>query len=91
MTKAELVKKLKEDAGLETLAVAEKAVEAVFAAIACAVKKGDTVAVSGFGSFKSITRAARKGRNPATGEEIAIPASTAVKFTQSKALKDAMK
>jgi DNA-binding protein HU-beta len=88
MTKAELVKTLKEQAHLATNAQAEAAYDGLFALISGALKKGDTVAVSGFGSFKTVKRAARKGRNPRTGQEIQIPASTAVKFTPSKALKE---
>ena len=87
MTKAELVKTLKEQTGLATLAQAEEAYEKMFTIIADSLKKGDAVSISGFGSFKAVKRAARKGRNPQTGEEIQIPASTAVKFTSSKALK----
>jgi len=52
------------------------------------LKKGDSVSIFGFGSFKLVKRAARKGHNPRTGAEINIPESTAVKFTPSKALKE---
>ncbi len=90
MNKAELIKKLKEDAGLATLAQAEAAYETLFANIAGALKNGDTVAISGFGSFKTVKRAARKGRNPQTGAEILIAASTAVKFSPAKALKESL-
>lgn len=90
MTKADIVKKLKEEAGLATLAQAEAAYENLFAVIAGALKKGDSIAISGFGSFKTVKRAARKGRNPRTGQEIKIPASTTVKFTPGKALKESL-
>jgi len=90
MTKAELVKMLKEQAGLATLAQAEEAYEKVFTIIADTLKNGDAVSISGFGSFKTVKRAARKGRNPQTGKEIQIPASTAVKFTPGKALKESL-
>jgi len=90
MTKAEFVKKLKEEAGLVTLAQAEAAYEKLFSIIAGTLKSGDSVAISGFGSFKTVKRAARKGRNPRTGQEIKIPASTAVKFTAGKALKESL-
>lgn len=46
---------------------------------------------TGFGSFKVVERAARKGRNPRTGKEITIPASKVAKFTPGKGLKDAIK
>ena len=90
MTKAELVKTLKEQTGLATLAQAEEAYEKVFAIIADTLKNGDAVSISGFGSFKTVKRAARKGRNPQTGKEIQIPASTTVKFTPGKALKESL-
>ena len=90
MTKADIVKKLKEEAGLATLAQAEAAYENLFAVIAGALKKGDSIAISGFGSFKPVKRAARKGRNPRSGAEIQIPESTAVKFTPGKALKESL-
>ena len=56
-----------------------------------ALKKGDTVTLIGFGTFKVTQRNARKGRNPQTGEEIDIKASKAPKFTPGKALKEAVK
>ncbi len=90
MTKAEMVKTLKEQAGLSTLAQAEAAYEKLFALIGESLKNGDTVSISGFGSFKVVNRAARKGRNPQTGQEIQIPASKAVKFTPGKALKESV-
>jgi Bacterial nucleoid DNA-binding protein len=88
MTKAEMIKKLKEEAGLPTLVKAEEAYDKLFEIIGSTLKKGDAVTISGFGSFKPVDRAARKGRNPQTGKEIDIPASKAVKFTPSKALKE---
>ena len=88
MTKAELVKQLKESASLSTLAQAESAYEKLFAIIGDALKTGDGVSIAGFGSFKTVQRKARKGRNPKTGEEIAIPACKVVKFTPGKALKE---
>jgi len=90
MTKADLVKALKEKAGLATLAQAEAAYESLFGIIKATLKKGDTLAVSGFGTFKVADRKARKGRNPRTGKEINIPASKAVKFSPGKALKESL-
>jgi DNA-binding protein HU-beta len=55
------------------------------------LKKGDTVTLVGFGTFKVTKRKARKGRNPQTGEEIKIKASKAPKFTPGKSLKEAVK
>jgi DNA-binding protein HU-beta len=54
------------------------------------LKKGDSVAISGFGSFKVVGSKARKGRNSRTGEEILIPAGKVVKFTPGKALKESL-
>ena len=90
MTKAELVKKLKEEAGLANLAQAETAYEKLLSIIAGTLKSGEQIALSGFGTFKTVKRAARKGRNPQTGKEIQIPASTGVKFSPGKALKDSL-
>lgn len=56
---------------------AQEAVDCVFSSITRALKKGDTVTLVGFGSFKVVGRKARKGRNPQTGEEIDIKASNA--------------
>lgn len=90
MTKADFVAKVAARSGLS-----KKDNETVFDSIvAClseAMKSGGSVTFPGFGSFKVVQRAARKGRNPQTGKEIAIAASKAVKFTPSKILKDDMK
>ena len=69
---------------------AGRAVEAVLGAITEALQKGDTVTLSGFGSFATKTRAARTGRNPRTGEAIEIPASKVPGFKAGKGLKDAV-
>jgi DNA-binding protein HU-beta len=69
---------------------AARAVEAVFGTITETLQKGDQVALSGFGTFVAKLRAARTGRNPRTGEAIAIPASRAPGFKAGKALKDAL-
>ena len=90
MTKAELVAALKDKAGFAAKAQAEAAYDSLFALLADTLKKGGSVAISGFGSFKVVQRAARKGRNPQTGKEIQIPASKAVKFTPGKALKESL-
>lgn len=55
-----------------------------------ALKKGDSIALSGFGTFKSVHRDATTGRNPATGATINIPAKNVPKFKAAKALKDAL-
>ena len=71
-------------------AAADRVVSAVFAAVAEALARGDTVSIAGFGSFTARTRAARQGRNPRTGESIAIAASKAPAFKAGKALREAV-
>lgn len=70
---------------------AQAAVDCIFSNILGALKKRDTVQISGFGSFKVIQRQARKGRNPQTGAEIYIEARMVPKFVAGKALKEAVK
>ncbi|HXP98169.1 MAG TPA: FKBP-type peptidyl-prolyl cis-trans isomerase [Telmatospirillum sp.] len=89
MNKTDLVGKLSEFSGL-TKTDSDKAIDALFAAITQALKDGDDVRLAGFGSFSVSSRAARDGKNPRTGETLAIPASKAPKFASSKALKDAV-
>lgn len=71
-------------------AKATEVVDAVFGAIESALKKEEEVRLLGFGTFATAKRAATTGRNPRTGEEIAIPASISVKFKPGKGLKDAV-
>ncbi|MDD9979324.1 MAG: HU family DNA-binding protein [Boseongicola sp.] len=78
-----------EKAGLSK-ADAGSAVSAVLDTISVALAKGDKIALVGFGNFEVSERAAREGRNPATGETIQIAASKAVKFKAGKALKDSV-
>jgi peptidylprolyl isomerase len=89
MNKTDLVANVSEFSGL-TKTDSDKAVEALFAAIAEALKNGDDVRLVGFGRFSVSSRAAREGKNPRTGETVAIPASKAPKFASGKALKDAV-
>lgn len=89
MNKNELVAAVADDSGLSK-ADAAKAVDAVFDSITGALKKGDEVRLVGFGTFAVSSRAATKGRNPRTGEEIDIPASKQPKFKAGKGLKDAV-
>lgn len=69
---------------------ATKAVDSVLSTIEDALKSGDKVQLIGFGNFEVRERAARKGRNPQTGEEIEIKASKIPAFKPGKALKDAV-
>ena len=87
MNKAELVTKAA-DLSCLTKADAEKGVNAIFEAVTAALKAGDDVRLVGFGSFSVSARAAREGRNPRTGEAIAIAASNQPKFVAGKGLKD---
>ncbi|GFN21758.1 HU family DNA-binding protein [Moorellaceae bacterium AZ2] len=89
MNKAELVASVAEKADI-TKKDAEKAVNALFASIEEALAKGDKVQLVGFGTFEVKERAARVGRNPRTGEEIAIAATKVPVFKAGKALKDAV-
>jgi DNA-binding protein HU-beta len=70
---------------------ADEAVSATFAAIQKALKKGDSVTLVGFGTFRVSKRKARKGRNPQTGEAIKIPAKKVPVFKAGKNFKDAVK
>ncbi|WP_321821569.1 MULTISPECIES: HU family DNA-binding protein [unclassified Burkholderia] len=65
-------------------------IDAILETVTLAVTYGDTVQLIGFGSFSSVTRAERNGRNPSTGVSITIPAAKTVKFTAGKAFKDAV-
>lgn len=64
--------------------------DSLFAAMAEALKSGDSAKIPGFGSFSVAERAARKGRNPATGQAINIKASKSVRFKAGKDLKEAV-
>ena len=87
MNKAELVAALAAKTG-NTKKASEEAVNAFVTVVTEALKKGDKVQLVGFGAFEVRKRAARKGRNPQTKEEIKIPASKAPVFKAGKALKD---
>jgi DNA-binding protein HU-beta len=87
MNKSELIAAMAAKTG-ETKKDAEIALDAILAAITASLKKGDKVQLVGFGSFEVKKRAARKGRNPQTKEEIKISASKAPVFKAGKALKD---
>ena len=89
MNKGELIEAVATSADL-TKADATKAVEAFVDTVTKALKKGDQVAIVGFGSFSVKSRAARQGRNPKTGDPINIAASRVPGFKAGKALKDAV-
>ena len=87
MNKTELIAAIAAKTGA-TKKSAEESVNAFIDVVTETLKKGDKVQLVGFGTFEILQRAARKGRNPQTKEEIKIPASKAPKFKAGKALKD---
>ncbi len=87
MNKSDLIAAIAAKTG-ETKKSAEASLNAMTEAVTEALVKGDKVQLVGFGSFEVRKRAARKGRNPQTKEEIKIPASKAPVFKAGKALKD---
>lgn len=89
MNKNELVEQIAKNAGISKAQAAE-ALDATIKAITTSLKKGNEVRLVGFGTFLTQKRKATKGRNPRTGAEIKIPASTQAKFRPGKALKEAV-
>ena len=87
MNKSELIAAIATKTG-ETKKDAEATLNAFVNVVSETLAKGDKVQLVGFGSFEVRKRAARKGRNPQTKEEIKIPASKAPVFKAGKALKD---
>lgn len=89
MNKSELIEAIAKSAEL-TKADAERALSAAVETVVKAVAKGDTVTLVGFGTFKSSKRAARTGRNPQTGKELKIAATTVPRFTAGATFKAAV-
>ena len=89
MKKSELIDAIAGKAGLSK-ADASKALSATLESVTDALKAGEKVALIGFGTFSVSLRAARTGKNPQTGEAIAIPASKSAKFKAGQQLKDAV-
>jgi DNA-binding protein HU-beta len=93
VNKSELIQQLADRTNLSRTE-ASKAVDAIFSPddglIAGALKGGNKVQITGFGSFETRKREARKGRNPRTGKEINIKASTSAAFRPGKGLKDSI-
>ena len=87
MNKAELVAAMAAKTG-DTKKGTEEFVNALVDVVTATLKKGEKVQLVGFGSFEARKRAARKGRNPQTGEEIKISASKSPVFKPGKAFKD---
>jgi DNA-binding protein HU-beta len=89
ISKSELLDKVAGNAGVSK-GDAERVLGAFFDMVTSSAKSGDKVAWPGFGSFSTTQRAARTGRNPRTGESMSVPASTAMKFSASSTLKQAL-
>lgn len=89
MNKSELIEAVATEADIPR-ATAARALDAIVDAMIAALQKGDTVTLSGFGTFAVRTRAERVGRNPRTGEPITIEASRSLGFKPGKAVKDAL-
>ena len=91
MKKDDLVEAIMKGANLETKKLANEVVDLFFDTITKALSRGEEVGITGFGTFKTVKRAARMGINPKTGEKIQIAAATKPKFSAGKGLKDAVK
>lgn len=89
MNKSELVDAIAQNSGLSK-ADSKKALEGFIAATSETLKKGDKIALVGFGSFSVTERSARKGKNPRTGEVIDIAAKKSVKFKAGSELSGAL-
>ena len=90
MTKAELIASIGKEAKISK-ASAEKTLNAFTSSVTKALKKGDKLTLTGFGTFSVAKRRARMGRNPQTGKEIKIPATRVAKFKPGNLLKSAVK
>lgn len=90
MNKADLVAKVAGKTGL-TKKAAQDAMEAMMEAVMVSVSKGDSVTLTGFGTYKASKRAARNGRNPQSGQVIKIPARTVPVFRPGKEFKEMVK
>ena len=89
MNKSELIEIAAQEADISK-AAADRALSAILGAVVKAVAKGDSVTLVGFGTFKSAKRAARTGRNPQTGKEIKIAATTVPRFSAGSTFKAAV-
>ncbi len=90
MSKSDLIARVADMAGM-TKVDAAKAVDAVAGVITAALKKGEKVTWTGFGTYEVRSRAARTGRNPQTGAPLHIPATKTPAFKAGKSLKDEVK
>lgn len=89
MTKADCITHAAEVEGLTKTKVT-RVLDCFFGGATESLRRGEKVAIAGFGTFHIVKRAARRGRNPKTGESLAIPATTSVKFKAGKTLSEAV-
>ena len=89
MNKSELVEAIAQGSGV-TKADANRVLDMFMSTVTDVLKSGDQVVLTGFGSFATGNRPARKGRDPRTGKEIQIKASRVAKFKAGKLLKEAV-
>ena len=89
MNKGELIEHIAKQADLSK-AAASRALEAVIGGVRTTLKKGGTVSLVGFGTFKTSVRPGRTGRNPKTGKAVTIPRRTVARFTPGATLKKAL-
>ncbi len=89
MNKKEIIMQMAKDAGI-TAFQAAKAFSTMMEGVKNSLRRGEKVTFSGFGSFEVKERKARKGRNPKTGAEVAIPPRKRVKFNPSKGFKNSL-
>lgn len=89
INKSDIIDKMADKTGL-TKADAGRALDEFVEIVKASLKKGNDIAIAGFGSFDVVSRKAREGRNPQTGEKIKIKASKSPRFRPGKALKDAV-
>ena len=89
MNRADLVAKAAEEADVSR-ACAARVLDSLLEQVTDALAEGDSVTLSGFGTFSIRARAARQARNPGTGEPVAVPPSRGVAFKAGKGLKDAV-
>lgn len=85
MNKRELIEKISKTHAMPRVA-ARKALNAILSSMVSSMEGGEKVTIIGFGSFRVVSKAARKGRNPQTGQEMTIPSRRVVRFKPSKKL-----
>jgi DNA-binding protein HU-beta len=89
MNKQELISKIAGDTGISKTGAAA-AVDSLIEGITKSLKKGQSITLVGFGTFKTSVRKARTGRNPQTGAAVKIPKRRVARFSAGKALKTAL-